>query len=118
MSSSKIQEYNLDPNMGLAKENTSQEILSAVANGVESSFRSPIRCEQFYSNPDAFTGTGKGILSANLTNGRTATIVIDGVTIVNGEMSYMNGVIFEFKESFSAKAAEEGFPLVGYAVFY
>ena len=30
MSSSKIQEYNLDPNMGLAKEETSQEILSAV----------------------------------------------------------------------------------------
>lgn len=35
MSSSKIQEYNLDPNMGLAKESTSQEILEKL-DGVES----------------------------------------------------------------------------------
>lgn len=33
MSSSKIQEYNLDPNMGLAKESSVQQILSAVAVG-------------------------------------------------------------------------------------
>lgn len=34
MGSSKIQEYNLDPNMGLAKESSVQQILSAVGSGV------------------------------------------------------------------------------------
>lgn len=34
MSSSKIQERNLDPNMGLAKEETAQEILSKMGQGV------------------------------------------------------------------------------------
>ena len=34
MSSSKIQEYNLDPNMGLAKESTAQEILEKLSDGV------------------------------------------------------------------------------------
>lgn len=34
MSSSKIQEYNLDPNCGFAKEETAQEILSQMGQGV------------------------------------------------------------------------------------
>ena len=34
MSSSKIQEYNLDPNCGFAKEESVQQILSAVGSGV------------------------------------------------------------------------------------
>lgn len=32
MGSSKIQEYNLDPNMGLAKESSVQEVLNAISN--------------------------------------------------------------------------------------
>ena len=36
MGSSKIQEYNLDPNCGFAKEETAQEILDAVSNVAQS----------------------------------------------------------------------------------
>ena len=46
MSSSKIQEYNLDPNMGLAKEETAHEILEKL-DGVESNVGKDKWCGAF-----------------------------------------------------------------------
>lgn len=57
MGSSKIQEYNLDPNMGLAKESTSQEILSMVGQGVTAQCFKSIQRIVYTLNKKATTGS-------------------------------------------------------------
>lgn len=103
MSSSKIQEYNLDPNCGFAKEDTAQEILGKVVNGIVPSFRSPVSMKYGWVSKEttaSVSGTGKGVLTISGTG--QATLTVDGVTIYNKTL--LDGTnhpfTIEFKSSF------------------
>lgn len=107
--------------LDVAKESTSQEILSKVANGVAPSFRSPISIKTGSVNKNASataSGTGKGILYVT---GSTLTIVIDGVTVLNSgdtgdyDIGYTFGI--EFTQSFNITTADYN-PAQYMAVFY
>lgn len=121
MSSSKIQEYNLDPNMGLAKESTSQEILEKVTNGVKADFRSPIRTAHgCANNSTVLTGTGKGTLLVGFGSSVIMTVTVDGVTQVS-QLKPDNGFVtlnFEFTESFSVVSNSTTYNVQAVAVFY
>lgn len=104
----------------VAQQEDVQEILSKVVNGVEPSFRSPIKYENVSVGTTPVTGTGKGIIfvkSGN--NAYTFTIIIDGKTLVNeGKVDSSHGDIFEFKESFSLKATDSKHIMGCRIVFY
>jgi hypothetical protein len=107
-------------NLDVAMQSTSEEILSKVANGVEPSFRSPIKYENVSVGSTPVTGTGKGIIFARSTNSAyTHTIIIDGKTLVNdGKIASSDIDVFEFKESFSLSSTVSSKTMGCRIVFY
>lgn len=126
MSSSKIQERNLDPNMGLAKQGTSEEILEKMEQGVTAELKVPVSAQVFKGSTsnDSFTAvtavnvSGKGVADFNV-NGISShsrvEIVVDGVVVVGNASTsiadmgcYKSGdndvrnFIIPFSESFKA----------------
>lgn len=114
MESTKIQEFDLDPNCGFAKEETAQAIredvqgvLGAVGNGVVPQFRSPVAIKNAYTQDKTevtLTGTGKGKLFLALYSyGSTLNITIDGIKMWNTSFNFsvQCPVEIEFTESFS-----------------
>lgn len=88
MSSSKIQEYNLDPNMGLAKEKSVQEILEKIKNTDKKGLRY-LSASANTSTQTLFSVTGKGrlyfcILTQIISRGGTGkiTVTVDGKAIL------------------------------------
>ena len=78
MSSSKIQEYNLDPNMGLAKESTSQEILEKVGNTGEAQNKTYTNTVVGLAHENGVTINGCGRITCCPSVG--CKIKVDGVT--------------------------------------
>ena len=106
MSSSKIQEYNLDPNMGLAKESTSQEILEKFQNGVAGVTAQTKKFTEIAQGSIAMnsskTITGSGICHCYFATGHSnCTIIIDGVSISVPDSN--NWYFFYFNESIVLK---------------
>lgn len=113
MASTKIQEFDLDPNMDMAHESTSQEILGAVgnvaqrgdvqeilskvANGVEVNLRTPVNVISGGSS-GTVSGTGKGMLFLSCpSTSQDMTCTIDGTDRVV-KVGYL---MIEFSNSFS-----------------
>ena len=96
MSSSKIQEYNLDPNMGLAKESTAQEILEKLSDGVAGVTAQTKKFTEFefgtvgQNANKLITGSGRCLIAS--TNGKVS---VDGKTAISLYDSNWKEVYFE-----------------------
>ena len=100
-----------DRNYNIAKETTSQEILSAVGH------RPPTKIETIEPEAQAtISRTGKGKLFIDC-NGSIATVVVDGVTLVTSLCTFTPFDV-EFTQSFSITRGNTTSELRAIAVFY
>ena len=118
MSSTKITEFDLDPNMNMAKESTSQEILGKFTEiGLGSSAQTKkftnVTSGQLSTTEVSITGSGKLTLFNYSSNyPATMTVMLDGVelpefTIRNGDSGGLPIVYLYFENSvkFTASGA-------------
>ena len=108
MGSSKIQEYNLDPNMGLAKESTSQAILEKLTNGLDKYNFSKVDISTNSSSPTKVSGSGFILIPSkgnSSTSGTKSNFTLDGVAVQSGTaattISTLTNYILPFSNSVS-----------------